>query len=90
MFAAALVSALLGLSACAHSVVSDLDEIDSSLTGIAVMDMEHKTDMEVQSGRKYVCEARQAYAKGDIAEAKRLAGLAQEQVSAAQMKQWGM
>lgn len=88
--AVALVSTLLGLAACAHSVMSDLDGIDASLTGIAVMDMDHKAAMEVESGRKYVCEARQAYAKGDITEAKRLAGLAQEQASAAQMKQFEM
>jgi hypothetical protein len=90
MFAVALVSALVGLAACAHSVVSDLDGLDATLTGISVMDMEHKSDLEVQSGRKYVCEARQAYAKGNIAEAKRLYGLAKEQADAAQMKQFGM
>jgi hypothetical protein len=55
-----------------------------------VMDMDHKSAAEVESGRKYVCDARQAYAKGNIAEAKRLAGLAQEQANAAQMKQFGM
>ena len=88
--ATALLVALTGLTACAHSVVSDLDGIDANLTGIAVMDMEHKSATEVESGRKYVCEARQAYAKGNIAEAKRLADLAQQQVNAAQMKQWGM
>jgi len=88
--AAALVAAFMGLSACAHSVVADLDGLEASLTGVAVMDMDHKATMEVESGRKYVCDARQAYAKGNIAEAKRLAGLAQEQVNAAQMKQWDM
>ena len=90
IFAVALISALVGLAACAHSVVGDLDGLDATLTGISVMDMEHKTDAEVQAGRKYVCEARQAYAKGNITEAKRLAGLAKEQADAAQMKQWGM
>jgi len=88
--AIALVAAFIGLSACAHSVVEDLDGLDANLTGIAVMDMDHKSAMEVESGRKYVCEARQAYAKGNIAEAKRLAGLAQDQANAAQMKQFGM
>jgi hypothetical protein len=90
MLAVALVSTLVALAACAHSVVSDLDGIDANLTGIAVMDMDHKAAMEVESGRKYVCEARQAYAKGNIAEAKRLAALAKEQADAAQMKQFGM
>jgi len=88
--AIALIAAFMGLSACAHSVVENLDGLDANLTGIAVMDMDHKSTMEVESARKYVCEARQAYAKGNIAEAKRLADLAQEQVNAAQMKQWDM
>jgi len=88
--AIALVAAFIGLSACAHSVVENLDGLEANLTGIAVMDMDHKAAMEVESGRKYVCDARQAYAKGNIAEAKRLAGLAQEQANAAQMKQFGM
>jgi hypothetical protein len=88
--AIALVAACMGLGACAHSVVEDLDGLEANLTGIAVMDMDHKATAEVESGRKYVCEARQAYAKGNIAEAKHLADLAKEQVDAAQMKQWGM
>jgi hypothetical protein len=88
--AIALAAAFIGLSACAHSVVENLDALEANLTGIAVMDMDHKSTMEVESGRKYVCDARQAYAKGKIAEAKRLADLAQEQVNAAQMKQWDM
>ena len=88
--ATALVTAFMGLTACAHSLVADLDGIDANLTGIAVMDMDHKAAMEVESGRKYVCEARQAYAKGNIAEAKRLIGLAKEQADAAQMKQFDM
>jgi hypothetical protein len=88
--AIALVAAFMGLGACAHSVVEDLDGLDANLTGIAVMDMDHKSATEIESGRKYACEARQAYAKGNIAEAKRLTGLAQEQANAAQMKQFGM
>ena len=43
IFAVALISALVGLAACAHSVVGDLDGLDATLTGISVMDMEHKT-----------------------------------------------
>ncbi|NCO57952.1 MAG: hypothetical protein COW73_11970 [Nitrospirae bacterium CG18_big_fil_WC_8_21_14_2_50_70_55] len=85
----ALVAAL-GLTACAHSLVADLDTLEGSLSGIEIMDSEHKLAADLSAARKAISEARQAYAGGQLAEAKALTATAQEKVNGAQAKQYGL
>ncbi len=84
------LAATLGLGGCAHPLVSDLDSMEGSLTGIELMDSSHKLAPEVSEARKVIAEARQAYAGGQLAEAKRLTAEAQKKVDAAQAKQYGL
>ncbi len=84
------LAAALGLTACAHSLVSDLDAMEGSLNGIELMDSEHKLSPDVSEARKVISEARQAYAGGQLDKAKELTAAAQEKVDAAQAKQFGL
>lgn len=84
----AVITVFVGLSACAHSLVGELDGIESSVMGVALMDTEKKATAEIEKAREHVCDARQAYSRGNLTEAKRLTALAKEQADAAQMKQF--
>lgn len=84
------LAAALGLAACAHSLVADLDTMEASLTGLELMDSEHKLSPEVSDARKVISEARQAYAGGQLDKAKELTAAAQDKVDAAQAKQYGL
>jgi len=85
----ALVAAL-GLTACAHPLVADLESMEGSLNGVELMDSEHKLSPEVSEARKVIAEARQAYAGGQLDKAKELTAAAKEKVDAAQAKQFGL
>ncbi|RMF77650.1 MAG: hypothetical protein D6739_12540 [Nitrospirae bacterium] len=86
----ACLLALGGLAACAHPVAHDLDALQSTLDGTAVMDTGHKLAPDLYQAQRAVCRARQAYARGDLAGAKRLAEEARKKVSDLQAKQYGL
>ena len=84
------LAAALGLTACAHPLVSDLDAMEGSLNGVELMDTQHKLCPDVSAARKVISEARQAYAGGQLDKAKELTAAAREKVNNLQAKQYGL
>jgi len=84
------LAAALGLAACAHPLVADLDAMEGSLNGVEIMDSEHKLAPDVSDARKMIAEARQAYAGGQLDKAKELTATVQEKVNNIQAKQYGL